>query len=126
MPNELPKELRRLLVLQDGVITREQALSAGLTSKTIEVRLRTDRWQRLHTGVYAAFSGQPPRAALLWGAVLRTGPRSALSHQTAAELYGLLDAPALVIHVTVPKGSGVARPAGVALHYSGRLEQSRH
>ncbi len=61
-----------------------------------------------------------------WAAVLRAGPAAALSHQTAAELYGLLAVPAPMIHVTVPSGSPVARPHGVALHFSGRLDQSRH
>jgi hypothetical protein len=117
---------RELLRHQHGVLTRAQALDAGLTDKAIAVRLRSARWQRLHTGVYAAFSGEPPRYAQLWAAVLRAGPQAALSHQTAAELYGLLPAPAPVIHVTVPSGSQVTRPDGVRVHYSGRLDQARH
>jgi hypothetical protein len=117
---------RDLLHCQHGVLTRAQALDAGLTDKAITVRLRSGRWQRLHTGVYATFSGEPPRNAQLWAAVLRAGRRAVLSHDTAAELYGLLTVPAPVIHVTVPSGSPVARPRGVAVHYSGRLDQSRH
>ncbi len=117
---------RDLLHCQHGVLTRGQALDAGLTDKAIAVRLRSGRWQRLHTGVYATYSGEPPRNAQLWAAVLRAGHGAALSHQTAAELYGLLAVPAPMIHVTVPSGSPVARPHGVALHYSGRLDQSRH
>lgn len=115
-----------LLRRQSGVLARRQALDAGLTDKAIAVRLRSGRWQRLHAGVYAAFSGEPPRAARLWAAVLRAGPAAALSHHTAAELYGLLSAPVPMIHVTVPSGSQVARPDGVVVHYSGRLAQSRH
>src|SRR5215469_9421007 len=117
---------RDLLHCQRGVLTRAQALDAGLTDKAIAVRLRNGRWQRLHTGVYATFSGEPPRDAQLWAAVLRAGPASALSHHTAAELYGLLATPAPMIHVTVPSGSPVTRPSGVVVHYSGRLGQSRH
>lgn len=84
---------RELLESQRGVITRRQALAAGMTGKAIVVRLRSERWQRLQTGVYATFTGEPSREALLWAAILRAGPRAVLSHQTAAELYGLLDAP---------------------------------
>jgi hypothetical protein len=115
-----------LLRRQQGVITRGQALDSGLTGKAITVRLRSGRWQRLHTGVYATFSGVPSRDAQLWAAVLRAGPGAALSHQTAAELYGLLPVPAPMIHVTVPSGKPVTRPPGIALHYSGRLDQARH
>ena len=107
---------RGLLAQQSGVITRGQALAAGFTDKAIEVRLATGRWQRLYPGVYATFSGEPSRAARLWAAVLRAGTGSALSHQTAAELYGLADSPAPLIHVTVPSGSAVVRPPGVLIH----------
>lgn len=117
---------RDLLRCQHGVLTRGQALDAGLTDKAIAVRLRSGRWQRLHTGVYATYSGEPPRNAQLWAAVLRAGHGAALSHQTAAELYGLLAAPVPVIHVTVPGGRRITRPPGIVVHRSERLDQSRH
>ena len=65
---------RDLLRGQRGVLTRAQALDAGLTGKAIEVKLRSGRWQRLQTGVYTTFSGEPPRDSWLWAAVLRAGP----------------------------------------------------
>jgi hypothetical protein len=121
------------------VLTRAEALRAGLTRKQLEARLESGRWQRLHTGVYAAFSGQPGPTSLLWAALLRAGPSSALSHHTAAELDGLmpgqapLEAPLQdrltarrAIHVMVPSGHQVAPLAGVVLHYSGRLDEARH
>jgi len=117
---------RELLRCQRGVLTRAQARDAGLTDKAIAVRLHSGRWQRLHTAVYATFSGEPSRDCWLWAAVLRAGPGAALSHQTAAELYGLLTNPAPVIHVTVPGGRRINRPPGIVVHYSGRLGQSRH
>jgi hypothetical protein len=120
------QQQRDLLWLQRGVITRQQALAAGLSSKTIESRLWGGRWQRLHRGVYATFSGEVPRPAQLWAAVLKAGPAAVLSHQTAAELHGLLDVPAPLIHVTVPVGSTISRPSQVVIHYSGRLALARH
>lgn len=117
---------RELVRLQEGVITRRQALAAGLTSKALEARLRWGHWRRIHPGVYATFTGTPARPAMLWAAVLRTGEEAVLSHQTAAELHRLTDVTAPLIHVTVPSGSPVARPPGVAIHYSNRLALSRH
>lgn len=117
---------RELLRLQEGIVTRRQALAGGLTDKAIEARLSRGRWQRIYRGVYATFSGEPSRPAGLWAAVLRAGPHAVLSHQTAAELYGLADVPAPLIHVTVPSGSPVLRPPGLVIHYSGRLALSRH
>jgi hypothetical protein len=88
MPNELPVSLRDIAKLQRGVISRRQALSAGLSKDVIESRIDRGRWQRLHTGVYAVFTGLPGREANLWAALLRVGQGAALSYQAAAELDG--------------------------------------
>src|SRR5215467_4292757 len=111
---------------QEGVLTREQALGAGLSRRLIDGRLESGRWQRLHRGVFATFSGPVPRGALLWGAVLRAGENSALSHATAAELWKLADQPSAAIHVSVPKQSGSLDIPGLMLHYSSRLPGARH
>jgi hypothetical protein len=39
----------------------------------IATRLERGRWQQLHWGVYAAFTGPPPRTAWLWAAVRKRG-----------------------------------------------------
>ncbi len=101
-----------LLDLQSGVISRGQALECGISEDTIRVRLRNGRWQRLTAGVYATFSGEPPRLAFMWAALLAAGPGAAISHQTAAELYQLGRRPARAIHVTVPGERQVRRGAG--------------
>jgi len=126
MPRDLPDAVQDLLELHSGVLTRPQALRAGMTRKQLAVRLQGGRWQQLHMGVYAAFSGQPGRASMQWAALLRAGSEAVLSHQTAAELHGLLATPAPMIHVMVPSGHRVAPIRGVVLHYSWRLSQARH
>ncbi len=125
MTRLLPAPVDDLLSRQDGVLTRVQALQSGLTDKQVVAALRSGRWQRLHTGVYAAFSGPPPRRAQLWAAVLRAGPEAVLSHQTAAELHGIGDQSA-VIHVTVAPGRQVTSAGGLAVHRCARIDQVRH
>jgi very-short-patch-repair endonuclease len=56
----------------------------------------------LRRGTYATFTGDPPREAKLWAALLRVGPGAVLSHETAAEVHGLTDKPSAQIHITVP------------------------
>ena len=85
-----------LLSRQSGVIARRQALACGLTGGAIRRRLQAGKWRPLLPGVYATFTGPVPRSAVLWAAVLRAGPGAVLSHETAAELLGLVDAPAEV------------------------------
>ena len=126
MTDSFPVGVLDVLQEQCGVVSRAQVLSSGMTRKQIEVRLRGGRWQRLYPGVYATFSGDPGRAAILWAAVLRVGDNAVLSHYTAAELAGLIGTPSATIHVTVPSGRGVSPIPGVALHYSCRAAQARH
>jgi hypothetical protein len=78
------------------------------------------RWRRLHFGVYAAFTGQPPRPAVLWAAVLRAGPRALLSHDTAAELDGLTDKPSSLIHLTLPYAQRLQAVPGLVIHRTSR------
>lgn len=111
---------------QEGVLTREQALRAGLSSHLIAGRLKSGRWQRLHRGVFVTFNGPVPRVALLWGAVLRVGDNAVVSHHTAAELWRLSDEPSSAIHVSVPRQTGSFDIPGLVLHYSARLPGARH
>jgi hypothetical protein len=89
MPLAVSAELRELLLRQSGVLSRQQALSLGLEPAAVDNQLRSKRWQQVQRGVYAAFTGAPGRDARLWATVLRAGSGAALSHRTAAELYGI-------------------------------------
>jgi hypothetical protein len=123
-----------LLELQHGVIARWQAPYTQLDTAFMDARLRSGCWQPLYRGVYATFTGCPSRKAVLCAAVLRAGPGAVLSYQTAAELDGLIDKPAEVIHVT----AGLSRQVSVSshetagllpaitVHRSGRIDDARH
>ncbi|GII22032.1 hypothetical protein Pme01_16290 [Planosporangium mesophilum] len=108
------------------MVTRAQALAAGVTRSAIRQHLRTGRWQRIFRSVYATFSGPVPRKCLLWAAVLRAGPGAMLSHGSSAELIGLVDEPDELIHVTVPTRRELSPIPGVVVHQSGRAEEARH
>jgi hypothetical protein len=129
MTLEIPAEFRELLVRQEGVIGRSQAMEFGLSKDWVRQRIRGGQWQRLQHGVYATFTGEIKREAQLWAAILRAGPESVLSHQTAAELYGLTKLPSASIHLTVPAGCKPAqfgRDPGVVVHRSRILDATRH
>jgi hypothetical protein len=126
VPKQLPPELRELAAHQCGILTTEQVVRGGLTRSAIAAHLRAGRWQRIHRGVYATFSGEPGRLAILWAAVLSAGPGAVLSHQTAAELAGLTDRVSDLIHVTVPVERRPAKMGGLVIHYSARALQARH
>jgi hypothetical protein len=129
MTLKISSECGELLARQDGVIGRTQALEFGLSSHSMRHRARMGEWQRIQRGVYATFSGEVTRESQLWAALLRAGPGAVLSHQTAAELYGLVKQPGSLIHVTVPATSNPAksgRISGVVVHRSRILDRIRH
>ncbi len=133
MPIQLPDDCTRLLDAQHGVIARWQAPAVNLCRAVIDGQLRSGRWRPLYRGVYATYTGAPPRASILWAAVLRAGPGAVLSHHTAAELDGLTDRPSGVIHVTVGHdrrlrafGRRHDRAPRIVLHRSDRLDEIRH
>jgi hypothetical protein len=129
MAYELPRECSRLLQDQEGVITIGQAVAAGVPATAVRHLVRAGRWQVMQRGVYAAFTGKPTRLAELWAVVLRAGPEAVLSHQTAAELWGLLHSPSPAIHVMVPHDSNPERRGqipGVVIHRSRSLSRVRH
>jgi very-short-patch-repair endonuclease len=126
MTRELPDECVDLINFQRGVLSRVQALESGVGSGTVIARLRGGRWQRLHRGVYATFTGEPGREAALWAALQRVGPEAVLSHHTAAELSKLASRQSQLIHVTVPRHVHLRAIPGIALHRSSRIDQARH
>lgn len=124
MVSEPPYTFRNLIRHQSGVVSRSQALKAGLSVGTIKFRVSSGRWRQLHLGVYTTFTGFPGRSAQLWAAILAAGPGAMLSHETAAELQRLADKPVETIHVTVPGERHIAAIRGVSLHRSRRASEA--
>jgi predicted transcriptional regulator of viral defense system len=123
MNYDIPAVTAEIAEWQSGVVSRQQLLEAGLSAQLIKRRLERGRWQQLHWGVYAVFTGPPPRAAWLWAAVLRAGPGAVLSHLTAAELHGLTDSQAEAIFVTVPATRRIAAPE-IIVRTSSRIAEA--
>jgi len=109
-----------------GLVTREAAMSRGITDSRIEANIAAGRWVRIFPGVYSMFSGAPSREAQLWAVLLRTGPEAMLSHHTAAECAGLLEHPSPIIHVTVPHRRTPRPVPGVRIHRATRSDLALH
>jgi hypothetical protein len=90
----------------------------------IKFRVASGRWQQIHPGVYATFSGEPNRTARLWAAVLLAGPGAVLSHETAAQLQRLTDKPSDAIHISIPGQRRVRTVADISIHRSVRIVQA--
>jgi Transcriptional regulator, AbiEi antitoxin/Protein of unknown function (DUF559) len=90
----------RVAERQDGVVGREQLLRLGLSGTTISRWVREGRLHRVHPGVYAVGHRLLGIRGRLNAALLYAGPRVALSHQTGAWYWGLIDATPQRIHVS--------------------------
>ena len=107
--------LAELAARQHGVATLSQMLSLGLSRSGVDRRVHAGRLHRIHLGVYAL--GHP--AVSLDGrrlaAVLACGPGAALSHRSAAVVWGLQRGDEARFHVTTHH-RGRKAPAGTRLH----------
>jgi very-short-patch-repair endonuclease len=110
--------LARLAATQHGYVTRSQLLNAGLNARTIDRRLSQGRLVKRHRGVYAVGHVPPSPHARAMAAVLACGPGAALSHRSAAALWGLTRWPH-TLDVTAPTER---RVPGVRTHRSRNLQ----
>jgi hypothetical protein len=97
-----------LLARQAGVITRGQALAAGLTRHAVDQRVRLRCWRPLHPQVYLVGGHARGPEAAVRAAVLWAGEGAVLDGPAAAWWHGLLAEPPPVVGVTRPR----CRPAG--------------
>jgi hypothetical protein len=110
---------QRLLREQHGVVSRAQLLARGFSDHGIRAQLDANRWQRVHDGVYALFSGPLSPDALRIAALIACRGVALLSHETAGELHGFIKPdPQRPIHVTVPYGTSEFRSSGISVHRS--------
>lgn len=105
-------EVAQLAARRHGVITRRQALAAGMSSGAIDNRLVSGRWVRRAGGVYT-ISGSVETFEQRVTVACAASSGAVASHLTACRLHGLLYLPNWErIDISAPRGtstrSGVA------------------
>jgi very-short-patch-repair endonuclease len=102
--------------LQRGRVSRRQLMAAGISSDAVDRRVHSGYLLREHRAVFVVGH----LAHVPWGAepaaLLSIRDGAALSHHTAARLWGLRGSErSQVVHVTV-EGSSAGRRRGVVIH----------
>jgi very-short-patch-repair endonuclease len=118
----------QLAARQHGVVTRMQLLTAGLTARMIDERVRAGMLLPVHRGVYLLAYGPCSPLAHEAAAILACRPQALLSHRTAGFLHELPVERPQPIELTVV-GRYRKSPQGVAVHTIQRLgpaELRRH
>jgi very-short-patch-repair endonuclease len=109
---------------QRGRVATRQLRAAGISTSAIGRMIASGTLIAVHRGVYRVGHAAPVRLGDETSALLAVGDDAALSHFSAAILWGLL-APGSgdgQIHVVAPRERRVS-PAGVAVHRSRMLER---
>jgi hypothetical protein len=100
---------------QLGLLTRHQALAAGLSEAQVDRRVGTGRWLAVHPGVYRSAEAPASHDQAQLAAVLACGQGAAVSHRAAAARHGTRAFTSRLNEVSVP-GDGRPRLRGVTLH----------
>lgn len=100
---------------QHGAIARRQLLELGLGPRRIERRIASGRLHPVWRGVYAVGRPLLDQRGHWMAAVLACGPDAALSHGSAAALWGFGDGRGDLIDVSVPARRR-SRLRGIRVH----------
>lgn len=115
------ERLNNLTRRQHGLVTRSQAHHLGFTTRRIQNHLRRAQWLTLRPGVYAVAGMPPSHEQALLAVALAVGGLVAVSHRSAAGLWGMagVEAPDCIEVVTDLRRW--SRLEGVIGHRSGAL-----
>ncbi len=110
-----------------GVISRSEAIQLGLSPDQVNTRARSGQWRTLYRSTYCLAGTPVSRITRLRAAVLVGGLGAAVSHRSAAQLWGITanaaDDPTDVPSITVPR-SRLVRVDGLRVMRSRRAVQA--
>ena len=107
---------------QHGLITREQALAAGMSDTQIKWRIRAGQWMRVSRGVYRHKSMPHTQLARVLAACLAC--KALASHRSAAALHNIDGFSLDRIELVVPRG-GARSVRGAILHQSTQFDLAK-
>jgi predicted transcriptional regulator of viral defense system len=115
MHQSRPASVWALAAAQHGVVARRQLIGLGLSARAIEHRQAIGRLHRIERGIYAVGRPELSRRGRWMAAVLSCGSKAALSHRSAAALWGFAGERPGRIDISVPFPSPRRRP-GIQVH----------
>jgi very-short-patch-repair endonuclease len=112
----LDRRIAEIAEHQHGVVSMRQLRGAGCSRDAVLTRVRSGRLHRLHRGVYAVGHRALLDERRWMAAVLACGDGAALSHASAAALWGMLPSRHGRVDVSIPVRSGRKERLGIRLH----------
>lgn len=122
MGSSRSSRVRRIAERQRGLITRRQALGAGMSSAAVRYATNSQVWQPLLPGIYATFSGPVHASHRTVAALLYVGPDAVLTGPLACRLHGLTYGPESDdIDVAIPSTQRVRSTGFIGVHRTDRV-----
>jgi very-short-patch-repair endonuclease len=103
----IEQAMRELASRQHGLIARRQLLRLGLGEDAIDHRLVSGRLVKVERGVYALGHAELRREGHVLAVVLACGNHAALSHRSAAALWGIRPWAGTFVELTVRSHGGI-------------------
>lgn len=118
-------QIEWILRRQAGVISRTQAIRAGMSARQIHGRLAGRRWVPLHPGVFLTADRELTDEGRVRAAVLWAGEPVTLSAIAAAWWHGLWLDPPSIVELTVPASRYPRARAGIRLRRRDLVDADR-
>jgi predicted transcriptional regulator of viral defense system len=109
------RRIWELVERQHGVVANRQLAALGMERSSVHWRVKSGRLHPVRRGVYAVGRPELSRHGRWMAAVLACGPGAALSHGSAAALWGFDFEPRGLIEASLPPGRRCRRP-GIRAH----------
>jgi very-short-patch-repair endonuclease len=115
--------LAALADVQFGVLSRRQALDAGLSERQIQLRLSGKRWESRLRGVYRIIGAPDTAQQSAMACALYAGDGALVTHGTAGVHWRLANVRANDVELWVP-GSKTSDVHGLTIHRGKRLDRA--
>jgi len=120
------KQIGALATSQHGIVSSAQLHEIGLNNRAVSRRVADGRLIRMHRGVFAVGHTALRPEAYWMAAVLACGPNAALSHASAAALWGIRPTSAALTDVVIPTQAGRRRRKGIRTHRTDLPQTTTH
>lgn len=94
--------VKRLISLQDGVISRSQAVGLSMPASAVKRLIRDEQWRSVVAGIYFVGAAEPSWRAMAWAGILVGGVGAMLTGLAGAYEWGIADKAPEIIDVLVP------------------------
>lgn len=118
------RRVLRLAARQHALVTRRQALDAGMSRHEIDSMVAAREFEVVHRGVYRVAGSPQTWAQTVMAASLAAGPEAVASHRSAAALLGMPVGANPPVELTVPARLR-PRVRGAIIHRAGLAKGDR-